>query len=236
MKRKLQHNKTELKATGGGPNTQHSFNDLEESIIRLLSLERTVNHSGKMKYYLANYLDSLFFPQIGFIFGTAGPSASSASQSTIPGEETDEPTLEPTFIEEPTHEESNRENDTEDQPATRGRGRANKRNFRKVLLEKQTDDLCKMKRYVSDCARYARKSCNLHEKRLALEEKRFHLEEEKFRFEKQVLLEKQNHKYELLQYHLQMLEFKKEKLDFERRRTAPGIIDIQADHEMDRND
>ncbi|XP_062540733.1 uncharacterized protein LOC134208802 [Armigeres subalbatus] len=42
LRRKLQHNKTELTATGGGPNSLHSFNDLEETIIRLLSLERAV--------------------------------------------------------------------------------------------------------------------------------------------------------------------------------------------------
>lgn len=51
IKHKLQHNKKELRATGGGPNTLKSFNDLEETIIRLLSLETAVNHNGKMVIY-----------------------------------------------------------------------------------------------------------------------------------------------------------------------------------------
>ncbi|XP_058827147.1 uncharacterized protein LOC131687115 [Topomyia yanbarensis] len=48
LKRKLQHNKSELTATGGGSNTLHSFNDLEKTLNRLLALERTVNHNGSV--------------------------------------------------------------------------------------------------------------------------------------------------------------------------------------------
>ncbi|XP_065094520.1 uncharacterized protein LOC135715036 [Ochlerotatus camptorhynchus] len=113
IKHKLQHNKKELRATGGGPNTLKSFNDLEETIIRLLSLESAVNHNGS-------------------VFGT------------LPCVE------EPRVTEnEPMHDDAARADETEGGlPAVRGRGRATKRNYRKVLLEKQTDDLSKMNRHV----------------------------------------------------------------------------------------
>lgn len=129
------------------------------------------------------------------------------------------------------HDDAARADETEGgQPAVRGRGRATKRNYRKVLLEKQTDDLSKMNRHVSDCARYSRKSYALHEKRLAIETKRFHLEEEKFRFKKEMLLEKQKQQSQQLEYQLQLLQYKKQKLDFEMGRTTAGSTDAQDDH------
>lgn len=97
---------------------------------------------------------------------------------------------------------------------TINRGHIKKRNYRQPLLEKQTHDLNKMMEYVSDCARYSRKSFAVHQKRLAVDEKRFQLEEEKFRFERQMRLEEQELRCKQLQLKLQMLDYKKQKLDF----------------------
>ncbi|XP_062700532.1 uncharacterized protein LOC134284944 [Aedes albopictus] len=136
LKKKLQHNSNEVRATGGGRNTQYSFTDLEEVIIRLLSLNRLVDHSGA-------------------VFGTpASPVASTSRDQprqiscnddcqSDEGEPTrNEPSCQP-------EEVSARENGGErgDQP-TPLRRRVNKRNYRKTLLEKQTKDLGKMKAYV----------------------------------------------------------------------------------------
>ncbi|XP_062541677.1 uncharacterized protein LOC134209684 [Armigeres subalbatus] len=171
LRRKLQHNKTELTATGGGPNSLHSFNDLEETIIRLLSLERAVNHNG-----------SVFGTQLAS--GQAPGSSGIDENQNLAEVSAGEPQA--SEDEEPTRDNAAREDEPRGQSNGRGRGRTTKRNFRKALLEKQTDDLCKIKRHVSDCARYARKSYDLHEKRFALETNRFELEEEKFRFKKQM--------------------------------------------------
>lgn len=135
--------------------------------------------------------------------------------------------------EEPTRDNAAREDEARGQSngRGRGRGRTTKRNFRKALLEKQTDDLCKIKRHVSDCARYARKSYDLHEKRFALETNRFELEEEKFRFKKQMILDKEKNRNQQLDYQLQMLQYKKQKLDFEMRRKSeiPEVRDESDD-------
>ncbi|XP_062557093.1 uncharacterized protein LOC134221943 [Armigeres subalbatus] len=134
LRRKLQHNKTELTATGGGPNSLHSFNDLEETIIRLLSLERAVNHNG-----------SVFGTQLasGQAPGSSGMDENQNLAEVSAGE--------PQAIEdeEPTRDNAAREDEARGQSngRGRGRGRTTKRNFRKALLEKQTDDLYKIKRH-----------------------------------------------------------------------------------------
>ncbi|XP_058827774.1 uncharacterized protein LOC131687696 [Topomyia yanbarensis] len=223
LKRKLQHNKNEAVATGGGPNTLHSFNDVEETIIRLLSLDRAVNHNGS-------------------VFGVQVPSApaSGECQVFVPCDEV--PSEEPNVSEDDSvqdnaaHEGSLQDNAAhKGQPAARGRGRSNNRNYRKALLEKQTNDLNKMKRHVSDCARYSRKSYDLQQQRFDLEKKRFKLEEEKFHFKKQLLLEKQKYKSQQLQCQLQLLAYKKQKLDHEMGWTTTA--DAQDGHnEMDSDD
>ncbi|XP_065088050.1 uncharacterized protein LOC135709586 [Ochlerotatus camptorhynchus] len=144
----------------------------------------------------------------GSVFGTQSSPSPSAIGERQADRCVEDPIEEPRVTEDqPTHDSVTRE-DGRGQPATSGRGRATKQNYRKNLLEKQTDDLSKMKLHVSDCARYSRKSYDLHKKRFELEMKRFQLDEEKINFNKQMLLEKQKHKSQQLQY-------KKQKLDFE---------------------
>lgn len=46
VKRKLQHNKTEVNATGGGPNRLMVLSAYEEAVVNLLSLEKTTDHAG----------------------------------------------------------------------------------------------------------------------------------------------------------------------------------------------
>lgn len=113
------------------------------------------------------------------------------------------------------------------------RVQATKRNFRKVLLENQTEDLSKIKRHVSDCARYARKSYDLHKDRFAIELKCLHLEKEKFNFKKQMMLEKQNHRSDQLQYQMLLLQYKKQKLAFEMERTT---VDVHEDNQKSNED
>ncbi|XP_053967697.1 uncharacterized protein LOC128869202 [Anastrepha ludens] len=43
IKRKLPENKIEQRATGGGRNRQHHFNEMEEAVIRLTALETSTN-------------------------------------------------------------------------------------------------------------------------------------------------------------------------------------------------
>ncbi|XP_058818986.1 uncharacterized protein LOC131681904 [Topomyia yanbarensis] len=220
LKRKLQHNKNELTATGGGPNTLHSFNDLEETIIRLLSLERAVNHDG-----------SVFGIQLP-------PSATEIDErpACVPCD--DDPSEEPNVPgDESTHDNAVHDDAIrKGQPATRVRGRMTNRNYSKVLLEKQTDDLSKMKRHVSDCARYSRKSYDLQGMRFELEKKRLQLDEEKILFKKRMLLEKQKSKSQQLQCQLQLLQYKKQKLDFEMGRTTTINTDAQDYHDMDQDE
>lgn len=46
IKGKLAHNKREANATGGGPNTMKVLSPTEETVVKLLSFDRAVNHSG----------------------------------------------------------------------------------------------------------------------------------------------------------------------------------------------
>ncbi|XP_055619170.1 uncharacterized protein LOC129764275 [Toxorhynchites rutilus septentrionalis] len=193
IKWKLEHNKTEMSATGGGPNTMYSFNELEETIIRILSLERAVNHNG-----------------VVFGIQSSGISTKSTSaddvQGIIPCDE--ERNVEEIAVNgEPMLDNTPRERSVKRPSNIRGRERANKRNIRKVMLENQTADLCEIKRHVSDCARYARKSYFLYEKRLQLEEN-------KFNFKKHMMLQKEKYRAKQLQYQMQLLQYKKQKLNF----------------------
>lgn len=133
---------------------------------------------------------------------------------------------------------SARENGGErgDQP-TPLRRRVNKRNYRKTLLEKQTKDLGKMKAYVSDCARYARKSFAIHQQRCAVEEKRLSLDVEKFQFEKQMRLEELKQREQHLQLKLKTLELKKRKLDLQMGQTASASPeDVGHEEEVQQDD
>ncbi|XP_062538726.1 uncharacterized protein LOC134206998 [Armigeres subalbatus] len=211
IKKKLQHNQNEVRATGGGRNTQYSFNDVEEAIIRLLSLRRTVDHNGA-------------------IFGTQ-------SSTGLPNQEhnqelNDGPSpageIELLRTSADLTNRSTRTSETENEHrSTRNRGRVNQRNYRKALLEKQTNDLKELKEHVSACARYSRKSFMVHEKRFGLEQRRFQLEEEKFQFEKQIRLEEQKRWTKQLQLKRKILNYKRRKLDFEMGRTT---IDALEEH------
>lgn len=43
----MAHNKREVNATGGGPNSMKILSPTEETVVKLLSLDKMVNHSGK---------------------------------------------------------------------------------------------------------------------------------------------------------------------------------------------
>ncbi|XP_055903247.1 uncharacterized protein LOC129939299 [Eupeodes corollae] len=46
IKKKKTENKTEIQATGGGPNRLHTFSNLEESVIGLLSIDASIDPPG----------------------------------------------------------------------------------------------------------------------------------------------------------------------------------------------
>lgn len=46
VRQKLQHNKKEVNATGGGPNRLKTLSPYEEAVVDLLSLDKLTDHAG----------------------------------------------------------------------------------------------------------------------------------------------------------------------------------------------
>ncbi|XP_055626915.1 uncharacterized protein LOC129768980 [Toxorhynchites rutilus septentrionalis] len=213
IERKLQHNKKEMTAIGGGPNTLHSFNDSEDRIIRLCSLQTTVNKDGHVFEIQS--------------FGVTDPSSSMVAEESTLSDIEPSIKMDESFLVDAFHESGTGRSKS---PMS-GRQRGTKRPYRETLLENQAEDLSKIERHVSDCARFARKCYELDEKRYELEVKRLRLEVEKYNWEKKMMLEEQKNRNLQLELMKQILEIKRTSSDDSRQAEIAEMKQSSSDDE-----
>ncbi|XP_001661174.2 uncharacterized protein LOC5574104 [Aedes aegypti] len=204
IKNKLVHNKREANATGGGPNKMKVLSPIEEAVAKLLSLDKTVNHSGST-FGLPRHVTSP-------INQPGSPLLSSTRQQLMIDEanlleEEDLPELdEPSDEEVETVENTSTHRSTERTTNTKQRKRQDKSNqdLRNELLVEQTKLMKKIAENSTECARYARKM--------------YKLREEEFKHQREHSLRKENDRKEELEFKMELLKYKQRKLDLLERR------------------
>ncbi|XP_058815963.1 uncharacterized protein LOC131679275 isoform X2 [Topomyia yanbarensis] len=151
-KKKLQHNKKECKTTGGGPNKQCPISPMEESIVNLLSLNKTVEHTGK-------YFGIQTSQIADHLLEDAEPTTTGQIQIH-------------TELENSDLTNSNVSSDINNY-ATSKKSEASDsfRNYRKTLLTTQTNCLIDIRENAKECARYARKMYKLEEDKFKFKKK-----------------------------------------------------------------
>lgn len=197
VKRKLQHNQTEVKATGGGPNRLMILSTYEEAVGNLLSFQKTTNHEGNYQCFTnsVNLIITMFL-QTGPSFGFNVHSSPRPQPSN-------------------SHEDSSDDENDVDLGATGGDSaevpvartpvtprRPTPRNYRQKLLEVQTDHL-------RELVENSRESLQLQRDALVLQK-------EKLKLKKECLARAEKQRADELQFQLQVLEYKKMKLDLRR--------------------
>lgn len=164
IKKKLAHNKKEITGTGGGSNNSYVFSVQEESVISLLSLQKTSssNRTFGLDVEPENVSmehESNAVRDEEIIFETEEEHHITADQ--------------PDIVNTPAR--STRKHNKPSEPH-------NFQHERKTLLEKQTLYLEETAKYTKECARYARKTFEIKEKKLQLW-KSFQLDKKKYRME-----------------------------------------------------
>lgn len=203
-------NKKESKATGGGPNKMVNFSALEESTIAMLSLDRIVNCPGKVfglveegnlstnqTLEASAVLDEN--EEQGSRPATNHTETASASVVNSSSLQDVSPSSPPEYsadgipqVEAIVHRE------------TRRQSKASKDDFKKTLLEAQTEDLKAIRKSVGEIATYTRRM--------------FYLKEKHIKFQMQTAKRRDELKQEKLKFQLEMLEFKKLKLDLDKKK------------------
>ncbi|XP_062534185.1 uncharacterized protein LOC134203323, partial [Armigeres subalbatus] len=192
IKNKLAHNKREANATGGGPNAMKILSPMEEVVVKLLSLDKMINHAGTSYGLPRRESPQAKSPPTSqperhqhTTFGS--PLLSSTLQGHLPNNEVEE-AEETVDIEKTVNRSSKRK-----------RRNTDTRDDRLDLLVEQTENIKKIVEYTGEIARYTRKSYKLRE-----DEARQRIESE---------LRKEKARKDELEYNKQLLQYKKRKLD-----------------------
>ncbi|XP_029733468.1 uncharacterized protein LOC115269191 isoform X1 [Aedes albopictus] len=195
VKHKLAHNKREVNATGGGPNNMKVLSPCEEAVVEMLSLDKTVNHSGSA-FGLPRRPPPSASPLVSQPSLHPSPPgspllSSTMRQQTISADEADQVECDRGIRDEGIENSHS--------PARRKRKQSNTRDVRHELLMEQTKCMQKIVEHTGDCARYARKMCKLRE--------------EEVKNRKEYLLQKEKDRKADLEYKIELLQYKKKKLD-----------------------
>lgn len=214
IKKKLVYNKREANATGGGPNTMKVLAPTEEAVVKLMSLDKTVNHSGTA--FGLNRRPPL--PTSSNGHGSNQPSTSRSPPRSPQcsdmdfaeeeeqhvdevGQTNDEETFE---VEAEELEKTPRSNNIRSHSTPNSRQQKRKtenrdQDLRFDMLTEQTRLLKNIVEHTAECARYSRKM--------------YKLREEEFNERKKYWLQKQKDKQDELNSKVQLLRYKKKKLD-----------------------
>nr|XP_029712742.1 protein PRRC2C-like [Aedes albopictus] len=198
VKNKLAHNKREVNATGGGPNSLKVLSPTEETVVKLLSLDKMVNHSGPAFGLPRSATKSLKSPRDSH----QHPSSSEPPQLPEASEREFE-----TAGEDRTDDEDDLEIEiTNEQCASSSRGIKRKRqnreagkDLREELLAKQTEYLKEIVEHTGEIARYSRK---MHKQR-----------EEELKCRREYWLQKEKDRKSALELKIELLKYKKRKLE-----------------------
>ncbi|XP_021697308.1 uncharacterized protein LOC110675807 [Aedes aegypti] len=199
IKNKLAHNKREVNATGGGPNSMKILSPTEETVVKLLSLDKMVNHSVPA-FGLPRQVGSAQTSQdTDQLHHISSPPGSPLLSSTLADE--NEP-IDEIIREERENEASNQQNASSSRSSKRKHGAMN--DVREELLTRQTEYLKQIVENTTECARYARKA--------------FKLREEESKYRRAYLLQKQKDRQSDLELKIELLKYKKQKLEILERR------------------
>ncbi|XP_062535366.1 uncharacterized protein LOC134204575 [Armigeres subalbatus] len=197
VKNKLAHNKREVTATGGGPNTIKVLSPTEEAVANLLLLDKMINHSG-------------------FVFGLPNNTSSPPNPVQAPSQPgrnispPGSPLLSSTMVQQcmtidgdgPIEGQGNlvtEINNRGSKPSARKRKNMDDPDIRQKLLIEQTELMNKIVENTGECARYARKT--------------FKLREEESKNRRRYLLQKEKDRKDMIQVQMEMLNYKKKKLE-----------------------
>ncbi|XP_065075289.1 uncharacterized protein LOC135699037 [Ochlerotatus camptorhynchus] len=201
VKHKLAYNKKESQATGGGRNKMNVLSSCEEAVVKLLALDRTVNHSGSVFGIPQDEPSSHRSSHVSPSFRELLSSTPQQAMLPIP---------ESPILNEDDQESENIENiNTTNRIDRNGNIQlANKSHKRKKeeeetkmgMLRKQTECMKTMADDARETARYTRKI--------------YKLKEEHYKRKQEHMLAKEKQKSEELQFKMQLLKYKKRKLEF----------------------
>ncbi|XP_065081772.1 uncharacterized protein LOC135704225 [Ochlerotatus camptorhynchus] len=198
IKQKLSYNNRETIATGGGPNTMKVLSPTEDAVVKLLTLDKTVNNSGS-RFGLPVTVTSPLSPEPGpsqprNILSSPGPPLLSSTMEAYANlTEVDDP------VDEVVEDIENNNNNSSSRTAQRKRRHPDSKDLRYNLLEQQTEYLKKIVENTGECARYSRKV--------------FKLREEEAKQRREYMLQKTKDRQAELEFKIELLKYKKEKLE-----------------------